>query len=373
MIQLAFLGLAHIHTPGFIASIRKRDNIGVKSVWDHDVARAQLRAEELGAAVVDDYRILLKDKEIEAVIVCSETNIHEELVLAAVKAKKHLFVEKPLGMGVKDSYRMARAIEKARLMFQTGYFSRGFGHLNFLREQVQAGAFGQITRVRGSNCHGGALKGWFDTDWRWMADPAIAGVGAFGDLGTHALDVLLWIMGDVEAVTASLSPGISAYGDCDETGEGLLRFKNGAIGTLAAGWDDVTNPVSYIISGTEAHAAIIHNQLFYHRRRPAEELTQVIKELEAALNAPDKPDAAKQDLQRQLDEKRHLLEIESGRAPWPDIPPNIPAGLDAFLDALAGDVDAQLVTAREAAYRCAVMSAMYKAAKKDKWVEPKVK
>jgi predicted dehydrogenase len=49
---------------------------------------------------------------------------------------------------------------------------------------------GKITRARGSNCHSGSLGGWFDKEYRWMADPKIAGVGAFGDLGTHKLDIL---------------------------------------------------------------------------------------------------------------------------------------------------------------------------------------
>ena len=47
-----------------------------------------------------------------------------------------------------------------------------------LDDEIAKGSFGKITRVRHSNCHAGSLKGWFDTDWRWMADPKIAGVGA---------------------------------------------------------------------------------------------------------------------------------------------------------------------------------------------------
>src|SRR4029450_13763343 len=130
------------------------------------------------------------------------------------------------------------AIEKAGVLFQTGYFMRGDAKHQFLKQQVAAGAFGKITRVRGSNCHSGALGRWFDTEWRSMADPKIAGCGAFGDLGTHSLDILLWLFGEVEKVTAQLDTGTGAYGDCDETGEGILRFKSGTIGTLAAAWDD---------------------------------------------------------------------------------------------------------------------------------------
>ncbi|MCU0503671.1 MAG: Gfo/Idh/MocA family oxidoreductase, partial [Anaerolineae bacterium] len=140
--------------------------------------------------------------QIDGVVICSETDRHEPLVLAAAAAKKHIFAEKPLGLGATDAYRMAAAIKKAGVLFQTGYFQRGNPLHLFLREQIGAGAFGTITRIRHTNCHAGSLKGWFDTEWRWMADPAQAGVGGFGDLGTHSLDILLWLMGGVKDVTA---------------------------------------------------------------------------------------------------------------------------------------------------------------------------
>src|SRR5204863_9189924 len=221
--------------------------------------------------------------------------------------------------------------ERAGVKFQTGYFRRGDPVSLFLKHHVQRGSFGTITRIRGSNCHAGSLNGWFDTEWRWMADPKIAGCGAFGDLGTHSLDIMLWLLGDVDTCTATLSNGTARYGDCDETGEGLLRFKNGAIGTLAAGWVDVANPVAYLISGTEGHAAVINNQLFVHTKK---------------------------------------IEGADGKTPWTKLPPSKPAGLDAFLDAITGK-DATLVTAREAAYRSAVMEAMYEGAAHNAWASPK--
>ena len=96
------------------------------------------------------------------------------------KAKKQIYAEKQLGMGTKDAYAMAQAVQDAGLLFQTGYFMRGDPTLMFLKQQVQSGAFGKITRIRGSNCHSGALGGWFDGEWRWMADPKQSGVGGFG-------------------------------------------------------------------------------------------------------------------------------------------------------------------------------------------------
>ena len=81
MSTLAFVGCAHIHTPGFIKAIGKRSDVKVKSVWDHDNARAKKRADELGAKVVDDVDAIWSDPAIKAVFICSETNRHEALVL----------------------------------------------------------------------------------------------------------------------------------------------------------------------------------------------------------------------------------------------------------------------------------------------------
>lgn len=332
MITVAFVGCAHIHTPGFIHTIQNRPGFSCKSVWDHDAARGAKNAEELGATVITDLDTLYADPEITAVIVCTETNRHAQVVLPGAAASKHLFIEKPLGFGSQDAYQMADAIEKAGVIYQTGYFQRGDAKHIFLKHQIEKGAFGKITRVRGSNCHGGALGRWFDTKWRWMADPKIAGVGAFGDLGTHSLDILLWLMGDVTIVTAQLDPGTNAYDGCDETGEGLMRFANGAIGTLAASWDDVSNPVSLEICGTEGHAMILNGQLYFQS---------------AHVDGAD------------------------GKQPWTELPPHLPSGLDAFLDAISGSKDAALVGVREAAYRSAVMEAMYEGAKNGMWVTPK--
>ena len=331
---IALVGCAHIHTPGFIDQINRREEVTCKYVYDHETARAEKRVGDIKTkpTVEKDLARIFDDPEVTAIVVCTETDRHEAVVLPAAAAKKALFVEKPLGIGSRDAYAMADAIEAAGVLYQTGYFARGDVNNIFVKSQIDAGAFGKITRVRGSSCHGGALGRWFDTEWRWMADPKIAGVGAFGDLGTHSLDILLWMLGGVATCTAQLDTGTGAYGDCDETGEGLLRFASGVIGTLAAAWDDVANPVGLLVSGTEGHAAVINGKMYFQSKH---------------------------------------VEGADGKEPYVHLPSAIPAGLTSFLNAIIGQRDAILVGAREAAYRSAVMEAMYIGARENRWVEPK--
>jgi predicted dehydrogenase len=329
-LTVALVGCAHIHTPGFVDLVKTRPDVKVKSVWDHDAARAENYAKRLNSTVVANVADIWTDPEITAVIVFSETDRHKDLVMAAAKSGKHIFAEKPLSASGSESAAMAEALEKAHLIFTTGYFMRTVPMHIFLKDEIAKGNFGTITRARGSNCHGGSLGGWFDKDYRWMADPKIAGVGAFGDLGTHKLDILMWLLGDIDSVTADVRTVTGRYGDCDETGEGMMQFKSGVIGTLAAGWVDVDDPVQLLISGTEGHAVIYDNHLYYKSKKV--------------------PGA-------------------DGKDPWTKLPPAPRAPLHQFFDAVLGDKSQPLVTPREAAARVKVMEAMYKGAKEKTWVK----
>src|ERR1039457_6996112 len=106
-ITVAVVGVAHIHTPGYLDLLKKRADVRIKYVWDHDTVRAENRAKETGAQAVADLKSIWADSEVSAVVVLSETNRHHELVLAAAKAGKHLFVEKPLGIMSHESREMA--------------------------------------------------------------------------------------------------------------------------------------------------------------------------------------------------------------------------------------------------------------------------
>ena len=331
MLQVALVGAAHIHTPGFVKRLQAREGVCVKYVWDHDAARAARQAEVLGARVVRDVSEIWCDPGITGAIICSETDRHEALVLGAAAAHKNLFAEKPLGLDAEDAYRMAYAISKAGVLFQTGYFQRGNPLHLFLREQIAQGHFGKITRIRHTNCHAGSLKGWFDTEWRWMADLLQAGVGGFGDLGTHSSDILLWLMGEeVESVTANLGVATARYGGCDEYGEGMLRLESGAIASLAAGCVDVAHPVNVIVNGTEGHAYVANGQLYC--------------------------------------QSSHVAGAD-GKEPWTDLPNPWPHAFELYLDALHGK-DAPLVPVHEAAVRSSVMEALYLAARSRQWVSP---
>jgi len=325
MKSIAFLSCAHIHTPNFVTTVRDR-GIPCLGVWDDDAERGAESAAILGCTVRTMEEILA-DPAVDAVVICSQTRQHAALVEKVVAAKKAMFVEKPLGMGTADALAMADQIEKAGLVFQSGYFNRGNPKIRTIKQWIDSGKLGTVTRARFSNCHNGALGGWFDTKWRWMADVAEAGVGGYGDLGTHGLDIILWLFGAVDSATATLSTGTARYPGCDEFGEGMIRFKSGVIGTLAAGWDDVADPVRVEIMGTEGHMTVFNDELYIVC--PAEKL--------------------------------------DGKTPYTDLAAAESAGFVAFLDWCEGK-PANLVPVREACYSSQVLDALYEGARTSRWV-----
>jgi predicted dehydrogenase len=124
-------------------------------------------------------------------------------------------------------------------------------------------------------------------------------------------------------VTAETRVVTGRYGDCDEAGDALLCFRNGTLGTLAASWVDVWDPVTLQISGTEANAAIVKGDLLFRC---------------ATVRGAD------------------------GVQPWADLPKAPAAPLQQFVNAVAGQAGMPLVPVREAAARVAVMEAAYRSA-----------
>lgn len=321
----AFLGVAHIHTPGFIGTIKKRDDVTCKYVQDNDAQRAQKRADELGAQVAD-VDTILADKEVTSVIICSETSLHTSLVERAAAAGKNIFAEKPLAITEEDAKRMAAAIEKAGVVFQTGFFMRGWPSCQFIKQEVEAGHLGTVTRMSYTNCHQGALGGWFDSEWKWIADKSLAGGGGFADLGAHALDIVLWCLaptcGPVVKTAATLGNATKRYGDLskiDEWGVGLITFESGAVGIVQAGWVDPKGSTPVAVHGTKGHIIVRDDKVFYFS-----------EEVEGADGSE-----------------------------WTNLPAELVSGFGAFWDKLAGGDDVALVTVQQAAQESSVMARLY--------------
>lgn len=201
--------------------------VRLKTVVDLYVDKAREWATELGVEKLStDPKAILEDPEIEAVLVCSSTDTHADMVIAAAGAKKHIFCEKPVDLSVSKVKRALAAVEKAGVKLQVG-FNRRFDH-NFrrVRELVKSGAVGVPHIVRISS--------------RDPAPPPLEYVkvsgGIFLDMMIDDFDMARFQSGsEVVEVFAKgavlVDPAIGEAGDVD-TAVVTLSFASGAIGVI---------------------------------------------------------------------------------------------------------------------------------------------
>jgi predicted dehydrogenase len=245
-----------------VRTLAGRKDVQVAGIWDTDSALAEKYSKELGVGVLASAEAALADKSVEGVIITGATSRHDGLAAACARAGKHLFVEKPLATTGTEATKIFNAVKESGVIFQTGHFMRSDPVNRFIKSEIDAGNFGTITRARHSNCHMGALGGWFDKDYRWFFQKDQAGGGGFYDMGCHSVDILVYFFGVIHAATANIGAKSIKYA-IDEYGEGMLQFKSGVVATVAGSWVDAGNPVTHQICGTEGYLTVMNGGVYY--------------------------------------------------------------------------------------------------------------
>ena len=150
-----------------------------------------------------DYREVLADPEVDVVSICAPNMLHRELGVAAAEAGKPFWIEKPVGRNVGDTAAVAAAVNAARLVTSVGFNYRHAPAVEHTRELIADGALGRITNVRAVFFSGYASEPKGALSWRF--DREQAGSGALGDLLSHVVDLLQYLVGPVAEVTALTS------------------------------------------------------------------------------------------------------------------------------------------------------------------------
>lgn len=258
MSKLAVLSTAHIHTRGFLDNIKNaKDGRLLHAVWDDVPERGEVYAREYGAPFVDDLAEVVADPEVDGFVICAENTRHLPLLEAALPTGKPVFCEKPLVTTAKDLKKVKALLASHGSTLILGYFlpfsadMRAVGGL--LREKDGlAPFFGKITRVRCRNAHHAAYGRWFDhPDLQWFHNPELSGGGAFMDMGTHAIHLLRTLFGPVTEVWAEIANHSAQYPGTDDFGIAHLRFANGLLGTVEAGWTQTGGIGGLEIVGSE--------------------------------------------------------------------------------------------------------------------------
>ncbi len=216
--------IGKVHAENLALRIQETNVVGIADVV---LAAAQETAARLHIPqVTADYHELLASPEIEAVVICSATDTHTQIIIDAARAGKHIFCEKPIDLSLKRIDEALAAVEQAGVKLQIGFNRRFDPNFRRIRQAVESAEIGQPYRLHIVS--------------RDPAPPPISYVkvsgGIFLDMTIHDFDMARFLIGsDVEEVYTvagvMVDPAIGEAGDVD-TAVIVLKFANGVIGTI---------------------------------------------------------------------------------------------------------------------------------------------
>ncbi len=202
-----------------------------------------------GATIYDDLDAMLAHPGLDVVCVCTPSGAHLDPAVKAAQAGKHVVVEKPLEITLERCDAIISACDAAHVRLCTIFPSR-FSEANIaLKMAIDAGRFGKLTL-------GDTYVKWWRTQdyydsggWRGTWD--LDGGGALMNQAIHNVDLLQWLMGDVESVTALTATLAHERIEVEDTAVAALRFKNGALGVIEA----ATSAYPGLLKRTEIHGS----------------------------------------------------------------------------------------------------------------------
>ena len=201
----------------------------VVACFDMVAPAADAFAERIGCPAYHKLNDLLANPAVDVVTICTPSGAHAEPAVAAAKAGKHVIVEKPLEVTLKRCDRIIRACEDAGVILSTIFPSRFHESSQLIKQAIDKGRFGRLTM-------GDAYVKWFRTQeyydsgaWRgtWKLD----GGGALMNQAIHSVDLLTWLMGPVEQVSAYAATLTHQRIEVEDVATATLRFAKGRWGS----------------------------------------------------------------------------------------------------------------------------------------------
>lgn len=220
LISVGWMGKLHTRAYQSLPTVYPELNLRPRLVHVADTAedRVVYARDVLGYdRVSTDYRAVLDDPEVDVVSICAPNMLHEEIGIAAAKAGKHFWIEKPVGRGAADTAAVAEAAHAAGVVTSVGFNYRHAPAVEEIRRLVAEGALGRVTNVRSVFFNGYASEPKGALSWRFKRD--LAGSGAMGDLLSHVSDLVQYAVGPVTQVN-SLSSIVHAQRPIQEMGSG---------------------------------------------------------------------------------------------------------------------------------------------------------
>lgn len=249
-LRVGIIGCGGIANGKHMPAIAKVKNAEMVAFCDIIEERAVESAKKFGvedAKVYTDYKELLKDKSIDTIHVCTPNRSHSFITIDSLEAGKHVICEKPMAKTYAEAKAMCEAAERTGKKLTIGYQSRWRNDSLFLKQCCEDGEFGEIYYARAI-----ALRRRAVPTWGVFLNEYEQGGGSLIDIGTHALDLTLWMMNNYKPkmvvgttykkMRDQRNSG-NAWGDWDpekftveDSAFGFVVMENGATVSVESSW-----------------------------------------------------------------------------------------------------------------------------------------
>ena len=225
--RLVLVGCGRISERHFDA-IADRPELQLVAVADESVDRARIASERLGIPAFTSYAAMLAETEADVAVICTPSGLHPRHGIMAAERGLHVVVEKPMATRLEEADALVRACDQSGVHLFVVKQNRLNPGIQLLKRALDRGRFGRVflanTTVRWNR-----PQAYYDAaPWRgtWEFDG-----GAFMNQASHYVDMIQWLIGPVESVSAKTAT-LARRIESEDTGVALLRFRNGALGVI---------------------------------------------------------------------------------------------------------------------------------------------
>jgi predicted dehydrogenase len=238
IVRVGMVSWAHVHAEFRARALSEIPNVEIVAISDDVVARGAAAAERFSVPFFSTrWQDVVARDDVDLVMVHSENSQHLEHVLGVVAAGKHVFCEKPIATSLADAVTMAAAVRGAGLDGTAAFVSRFSKEASRAKEIMDSGELGEVLFTRSLIGLAGIAEIGCPPDMvAWMTDPILGGGGAWIDEGSHGLDLLRWLVGDITEVSAFTTNRAKPGLDVEDVAVASLRFANGALGEISTVW-----------------------------------------------------------------------------------------------------------------------------------------
>jgi predicted dehydrogenase len=250
-LKVAVIGCGGIANGKHLPSLfRLKETVELVAFCDIIVERAEKAKEKYGAPeakVYEDYKELLEDESIDVIHVCTPNASHAPITIASLEAGKHVMCEKPMAKTAADARAMLEAAKRTGKKLTIGYQNRFRADSRYMKTVAESGALGEIYFAKAHAIRRRAVP-----TWGVFLDEEKQGGGPLIDIGTHALDLALWMMnnykpkivlGTAYHKLSQRENAANAWGPWDpkkftveDSAFGMITFENGATIVLESAW-----------------------------------------------------------------------------------------------------------------------------------------